>query len=250
MELSMVILGRFLCVDGVRLKICGVVTRGVAHFHGVPHGAVNIANVILKKLNDRLIPSILLHRRDKRKRTSPDTWDICGGHLEANEELFDNTALWEDQEYLRCLFYRTAEREANEEFCILAKPDFRFTEEHLKCFGGIGAFEYGLDAPTIGNREYSALYIAFVPKEILIIEEHDTLEQIVCIEDTIGKGGKPQESVASQLRLVALEELILDYRKNEGDYADGIGRVLKRLTSEAYTMSKLQEFIKSYYDLV
>ena len=246
----MVILGRFLCVDGVRLKICGTVTRGVAHFHGVPHGAVNIADVILKKMNDKLIPSILLHRRDKRKRTSPDTWDICGGHLEGNKQLYDETASWEDREYLRRLFYTTAEREANEEFCILTKPDFKFTEKHLKCFGGIGAFEYGFDTPTIGNKEYSALYIAFVPEEILVIEEHDTLGQIVCIEDTIGKGGKPQESIASELRLVALEELILDYRKNTSDYADGIGRVLKKLINEPYTMTKLEEFINSYYNLI
>lgn len=250
MEVSMIILDRYLSPNGARLRICGTVTRGVAHFHGVPHGAVNIANVILKKEKEQSTPNILLHWRDKRKKTCPETWDICGGHLEANEQILNDRHSWDKQEYIKELFDKTAEREANEEFCIPQSPNFRFMNEHIRCFGGIGAFEYGFDSPTSSNKEYSAFYIAFVPEDILTIKEHDKVEQKVRVEDTIGKGGKPQESEASRLRLMTLDELALDFIKNSSNYADGIGRILKRVLNEPYTMSELNRFLDSYYNLV
>lgn len=250
MEVRMIILDRYLNPDGIQLRICGTVTRGVAHFHGVPHGSTNIANVILKKVNTQFIPHILLHQRDKWKKTCPETWDICGGHLEANEKILNDQGLWTALEYIKELFDKTAQREANEAFCIPSNPDFKFKKEHIIRFGGIGTFEYGFNNPNSDNKEYSTFYIAFVPKDILTINEHEEVEQKVLVEDTIGKGGKPQESEASKLRLVTLDELALDFNKNSSNYADGIGRILKRIINEPYTMSELNKFLNSYYKIV
>jgi 8-oxo-dGTP pyrophosphatase MutT (NUDIX family) len=79
----MIILERYLDADGLRLRIGGVVTRDIAHYQGVPHGAVQVAIVVLKEAK----PHILLHKRSHLKKTSPNTWDICGGHIDANEKI-------------------------------------------------------------------------------------------------------------------------------------------------------------------
>lgn len=249
MEVSMIILDRYLSSNGLQLKICGTVTRGVAHFHGVPHGAVNIAIVVLKKADSKLTPHILLFWRDKWKKTCPETWDICGGHLEGNKKIMNDKTSWDNQKYIEELFDKTALREANEEFCIINQPEFEFDEERIKCFGGTGAFEYGFDNPTRTNKEYSTFYIAFIPKDILVVEEQDEPEKIFRVEDTIGVGGKIRESEATKLRLLTLDELALDFTKNPSNYADGIERILKRAVNEPYTMSELNRFLNSYYDL-
>jgi len=250
MEVSMIILDRYLSADGMRFKICGTVTRGVAHFHGVPHGAVNIANVMLKKVGTQVIPHILLHWRDRWKKTCPETWDICGGHLEANEIIMLDKESWDSQEYIKDLFDKTAEREANEEFCIPSYPNFKFEKEHIKCYGGVGAFEYGFDSPTSTNREYSALYIAFVPENVLTINKQDELEQKVRVEDTVGTSGNPEEREALKLKLVTLDELVLDLSKNPSIFADGIGRIVERVKNEPYTRNELNRFLNSHYHLV
>ena len=243
----MVIIEQYLKSDGFHLRIGGVVTRDVAHFHGVPHGTALIANIILKNMNNQLIPHILLHWRDKWKKTCPEMWDICGGHLEATNEIMSNTDSWENDKNIKDLFNDTARREANEEFCIIANPKFEFKDENIKCFGGLGSFKYGFDNSNIVNKEYSTFYLAFVPQEILIVQEDDKLEKIIGVEDSIGISGKEYEAEASKLRLVTLPELLLNYIKKPNDFADGISRILTRLKDEPGTLKELNKILDSFY---
>jgi len=247
MKNLMVILERYLSANGSRLRIGGVVTRDVAHFQGVPHGAVQVAIVVLKRTLGRLTPHILLHWRSKWKKTYPETWDMCGGHIDAEEAILSNPSVWDDQNFIGALFMRTALREANEEFRVLSKPDFEFEEKHLKCFGGPGVFECGFDGPGAANKEYSAFYAAFVPSEIIVLEDSDAVGERLQVEDSVGVGSQEKEAVASSLRLVSLPDLVLDFRKNPSSYADGIARVLSRVANEPGTMKALAEFLESYY---
>lgn len=131
----MVIFERYLDPDSLRLRIGGVVTRNVAHSQGVPHGAVQVAIVIQKKINEKLEPHILLQKRSRHKKINPNTWDICGGHVDANREIFfgsdapssymqegDKSAAflhslnlrWQDPKFIDSVFVETALRETNE----------------------------------------------------------------------------------------------------------------------------------------
>jgi 8-oxo-dGTP pyrophosphatase MutT (NUDIX family) len=226
-----------------RLRIGGVVTRDVAHYHGVPHGAVQVAVVVCK---DRQ-PHILLHKRSKWKKTAPDKWDICGGHIDATQDILQDTSAWGDQGLIEALFAETALREANEEVVLLPNPDFRFKPEHLKCFGGPGAFECGFDDPRAENREFSALYAAFVPKDICTLAKRHKVKRIFRVTDSVGMGGKERETVALEPKLVALPELAQAFIENPDDYADGITRVLRRAVREPGTMKALTRFLESYY---
>ena len=243
----MVILERYLTPEGVRLRIGGIVTRDVAHYYGVPHGAVQVAVVAPKVVQGRMVPQVLLHWRSRWKKTYPETWDICGGHIDAVERILTDETAWEDQRFIQGLFAATALREANEEVRLRRHPDFQFREEHIRCFGGLGVFECGFDDPGAQNREYSALYFAFVPGDVLTVGESDDVEEIFLVEDTVGFEGQKKEEVASRLKLVSLPDLVLDFTKNPDSYADGIARILSRARDEPGTRRMLFEFVRSHY---
>lgn len=64
-----------------KLRIGGLVTRSVAHFQGVPHGAVQVAVIACKEKAGKILPNICLHRRSKFKkqtRTSGTSWAVPG----------------------------------------------------------------------------------------------------------------------------------------------------------------------------
>jgi 8-oxo-dGTP pyrophosphatase MutT (NUDIX family) len=241
----MVIFERYLSSEGPRLRIGGVVTRDVAHYRGVPHGAVQVAIVVLKRIGGSVKPHVLLHWRDKRKKTSPETWDICGGHIDADETLLTSPKVWGDKNHIDSLFKMTAIKEANEEVRVLSKPDFKFEEKHLRAFGGPGDFEYGFDNPHAENREYSAFYAAFVPGEVVTLEESDDPKAFFQVGDSVEIEGEQEEAESSKLKLVSISDLMLDFTKNPGVYADGITRVLSRAASEPGTMKELLLFLKS-----
>ena len=67
MKNLMVIFERYMDVEGIKLRIGGFVTRNVAHYQGVPHGAVQVGIIALK--NGK--PHFLLHKRSRWKKTSP-----------------------------------------------------------------------------------------------------------------------------------------------------------------------------------
>ncbi|HUX75066.1 MAG TPA: NUDIX domain-containing protein [Anaerolineae bacterium] len=247
MKNLMVIFERYLNPDGPRLRIGGVVTRDVAHYHGVPHGSVQVAIVVLKRAQGKTSPHILLHHRSKWKKTCPETWDVCGGHIDAGERILNNPNVWDDQMLIKALFAETALREANEEFRALSNPDFRFTERHLRCFGGLAVFETGFDDPSAANKEHSAFYAAFVPGDIATLEDSDDVKSAFQVVDSVGVGGAEKEAVALDLKLVSLPDLVLDFTRAPGDYGDGIARVLSRAAREPGTMKAVVKFLGSYY---
>jgi 8-oxo-dGTP pyrophosphatase MutT (NUDIX family) len=247
MKNLMVILERYLSAEGSRLRIGGVVTRDVAHYRGVPHGAVQVAIVVLKRTEGSLKPNVLLHWRDKRKKTSPETWDICGGHIDADETLLTNPQVWDDKNYIDTLFKNTAIREVNEEFRLLSKSGFRFEEKDLMSFGGPGDFECGFDDPIAENREYSAFYAAFVPGELVTLEDSDDPKTFFRVGDSVGIEGEEKEAESSKLKLAIISDLVFDFTKKPDEYADGIARVLSRVASEPGTMRALVPFLESYY---
>ena len=245
MKNLMVILERYLDSDGARLRIGGVVTRDVAHYRGVPHGAVQVAILIRKRVHENLIPHLLLHWRDKRKKTCPETWDICGGHIDASDKLLTNPHLWDDQTYIDAVFDEAAVREANEEFRIRSKPGFGFEHKHLVRFATPGDFECGFDDPRASNREYSAFYAAVVPTEVITLEESDDPAEFFYIHDSVGVGGEEKEAESVRLKLAVFSDVVLDFIKNPDKYADGIARVLSRAASEPGTMKALVRFLDS-----
>jgi 8-oxo-dGTP pyrophosphatase MutT (NUDIX family) len=247
MKHLMVIFERYLNPDGPRLRIGGVVTRDVAHYHGVPHGSVQVAIVVLKRAQGQPSPHILLHRRSKWKKTCPETWDICGGHIDADERILTNPSVWDDQDLIEALFAETALREANEECRILSNLDFRFAEQHLRCFGGPGVFECGFDDPGAANKEHSAFYAAFVPGDIATLKDSDDVKSMFQVVDSVGVGGEEKEAVALDLKLVSLPDLVLDFTRAPGDYGDGIARILSRAAREPGTMKAMVKFLESYY---
>lgn len=209
MKSLMVIMERYLAEIGTQLRIGGIVSKEVVHFQGVPHGAVQVAVVVLKEINGYKQPHILLHKRSKWKKISPNKWDICGGHVIADQRIIpagEITTLpmtWEDQSLIKNLFLETAIREVNEEVTILIH-NFKFENEHIKSFGGIGAFDYGFHQPDSLNKEFSTFYVAFVPQTIILLKETTLIEEIVEVKDSIGVEGQEQEEEASELKVITL----------------------------------------------
>ena len=240
----MAILERWADKTEQKLRIGGLVTRSVAHFQGVPHGAVQVALIACKEKAGKILPNICLHRRSKFKKTDPDKWDIMGGHLEADERILPDKARpgapssWENQELISRLFWETAVREANEEV-QLKQAAFTFTEQDLRCIGGIGGFETGFDEFGSTNREISTCYLAFIPGELLTLREGVHLGDYLEVKDTVMADGKEMEETASELKLVTFDELLHDYEEDPGEFADGISRVLQRLSREPVLKDEL-----------
>jgi 8-oxo-dGTP pyrophosphatase MutT (NUDIX family) len=240
----LVILERYLSQDGDKLRFAGVVTRDVAHYQGVPHGSVQVAIIAPVAVAGKATPHVLLGWRSKWKKTSPETWDVCGGHVDADKEILDSPA-WDDQDYVKKIFDETAIREANEELHYKGKKPF--SEANVKCFGGLGVFDCGFDDPQATNKEHSALYLAFIASSELVVESPAKVEEIFEVKDSVGIAGQELEESVSRLKLVTLPELALDFTKNPSSYADGIARVLRVLNSQPGTMQVLNEFIESRY---
>lgn len=247
MKKLMVILERYLDVSGTRLRIGGVVTREVAHFSGVPHGAAQIGIVLLRRVKDEAVPHLLLHWRDKEQKVFPETWDICGGHLEATEEVLRDSDRWEDCQLIKELFVDTSLREANEEFCIPSKPNFTFTGAEVKRFGAYGEFECGFDVPDCPNREYSTLYLAFVPASVLTLGEADDINDVVRVEESVLVDGVLEGRASKEVRLLTVADLCAEFQKGPGDYADGVGRVMTRLIEQPESFLRLTRFLERYY---
>ncbi len=244
----MVIFERYLNHDGIKLRIGGVVTRNVAHYQGVPHGAVQVAIVVPMLIDGKIVPHILLGWRSKWKKTFPETWDICGGHIDADEKILTDFDAWDDQGYIQKIFDETAVREANEELRLKNEPDKElFSPDNVKCYGNLGFFECGFNNPDAQNKEHSALYFAFISSSELTISVLDNPEEIFLHKDSIGIVGQEQEEISSQSQLMTLPELALDFSKNSSAYADGIARILTVANAQPGTMKGLSDFIKSHY---
>ncbi len=247
MEHFIPIFERHLEAGGPVLRIAGLVQMDIAHHYGVPHGTAVVAVIINRVINGLKRPHILLHKRSIYKRISPGAWDICGGHIEYNASdlkfsIQFSVDQWDDKNFIEQLYDQTALREVNEEVRLLGS-DFRFEMKHLRRFAPVGAFDQGTDDPAAFNREYSTLYAAFVPAGVLMIAESDALEKHLQVMDSIGMGGVQSEEIAVELRLVSFDDLVLDFSVNPGHYADGIGRILRRVVREPGTLKALKHFL-------
>ena len=61
------------------IETIGCVTRTAAHTMGFVHTSVLLIPVTWDEQQDK--PAVFIHKRSNVKRTSPNTWDFCGGHL-------------------------------------------------------------------------------------------------------------------------------------------------------------------------
>lgn len=222
------------------LEIAGFTTRDIAHTYGVPHAAVQVGVMISKEKDGQTLPHILLHQRSRYKKVDPLKWDICGGHIDADDTLlpkkglfsFDNLpSHWKEPHFIEQLFWEAAIREANEEVHFV-QPGFSFSKKHLQCIGGIGSFSTGFDQPIAINREYSSFFLAEVPTEFMRLGEKDDVHDFLYMEDSVGIDGQTVNLKIEALRLLTFAELLNNYQSDPGIYADGITRVLKRLQEE------------------
>ncbi|MEN8216757.1 MAG: hypothetical protein ABFS56_10355 [Pseudomonadota bacterium] len=83
--------------------------------------------------------------------------------------------------------------------------------------------------------EYSTLYVALLPR-------HATK---VTATDTVSIAGVEVEVANLKLKSVSLDDLMMDYRKNKSEYADGLGRILDKLTSSPGTEYSFNTFLSS-----
>ena len=112
---------------------------------------------------------------------------------------------------------------------------------------GAWVFEWGIGDPTAQNREFSAFYLAFVPKNVIELTTNDKIEDVFQVTDTVGMVSKEKEEIALELRLETVGDLVQDYRENQENYADGVGRILARLAYEPGTMYALNQQLIEYY---
>jgi len=233
MQSYFVAVERFISQHGPAIKVSGFVTRDLAHFYGVPHTTVLI---IPLRVTESETVEILVHRRPPNKKVSPDTWDTFGGHVEVfveDGQFLSPGASVGDPKVFHQLIDDTALREANEEIKI---EGFSFNEGDIHRFGGYGDFEYGTTTPGSNNVEYSTLYVAILPRDVVSISA----------QDTIGIGGVEVEVKNLKLRSFTLDDLLLDYGKNPSEFADGLGRILEQFLNVPGTRNSFEQFILDF----
>jgi 8-oxo-dGTP pyrophosphatase MutT (NUDIX family) len=225
----MVAAERFIDRNGPALKASGFVTRNLAHFHGVPHTTVLVVPICLLKPE----PKILVHRRPAGKKVSPNTWDTFGGHVEVaiqdGKVLPPGDKIWSEAVFHQ-LIDDTAIREANEE---MEFKDFKFTSSDIRRFGGYGDFEWGTQDVNAQNVEYSSVFVAEFPEAAGLPS--------VC--DTIGKHGKEVKVINLEIRCVTLDCLLMEYAETPSAFADGLGRILQRLTESPGTRRSFEALL-------
>jgi phosphoribosyl 1,2-cyclic phosphodiesterase len=183
--------------DGI-LRVAGPISPDIAHRFGVPHSTALVWPV-------RPDGRIVVHRRSPWKRTAPNALDACGGHHQFEPGMAGRS--------VASTIAETALREVNEE--ILMIPLHRFGPADVIQLGEAGAFTTGLDTPGRGNVEYSTLFIVQLPSDAVTIRDSDT------------KGTRTLESTA-----MTFDQLLLKYREQPAEFADGLGRVLDRILKD------------------
>lgn len=228
------------------MRISCAVSRKLAHENGIPHATVLVAVVVAQRHGDgQLVPHILLQRRPDSKMISPDKWDICGGHIEATPDVLANAENSCSPAYLERLSDETAIREVNEECKVRLRSGgfLTFRHGHLRRFGCVAEFTHGLEDRAAPNREYSTLYVAFVPLDLVILGPGDDLRGVVEFWESIPIGGG-SVAVALDSKLLTWAELIEDFASNYGQYADGVARLLSRALREPATIQGLDKLLR------
>jgi len=205
--------------------ICGFATRDFVHRNSLRHLTVQLVPVLLDHIRNE--PVVVLHRRSALKTTAGKKLDICGGHV-TYDPLFFPRHRWESRNLLKAASLRTALREAREE--IQCKPSTIFTAKHLISFGELCEFECS-SRRTDGtyNREYSSVYLIGIPTD-----------SEVSIWDSDRGGERKLKHVC-----LTLQELLNVYKKDRGDFADGVTRVLDSVIASPRRVAELQRLMAS-----
>jgi len=209
------------------LEVCGCVTRTMAHALGFPHTTVLLIPTTWDE--KRHEPVIFVHKRSPHKRTWPNTWDFCGGHLTFKDwhcHCLQNSLNTLD------LIERTAEqtalREANEE--LRCNPYFEFRPKDIRPFKFVGYFDCVTQSETSHNVEYSTAYVVAVPED-----------RNVSVWDTDKEGERKLE-----VRCVSLGELLEEFKNDKNEpksFADGASRILQKLVEERSLKSEFSELL-------
>lgn len=213
--------------EGQVLKLAGFVTREMAHSHGIPHATVLLVPVSLNQTGEL---TILTHRRPAGKETDPETWDMFGGHVEviAENNVLELPPTWDSPETLHALVDETAIREANEEIRMVG---FQFTAAHLYRFGSYGDFESGTQVPGSHNVEYSTVFVVALPQGRADVQA----------VDTVMKDSVEVEITDLPTRMWTIDALLNEYVQNSHRFADGIGRILSRLSKQPEMRQRFQD---------
>lgn len=195
--------------DG-NVAFCGCADAYATHVHGMPHTTVLL---IATRLFDDM-PRVLLHKRSPHKRTAPNCWDFCGGHMTFDEKYFDRGEAWNSEYNLSRATLDTAIREANEE--LHCSEDFKFEADNLFQFQPLGYFYCRSDTKYGPNVEHSTSFIVGVPVRIE-----------VSVWDTDMKGERQLDC-----EWVTVSKLLNRFSNQSDSFADGAGRILNKLRDD------------------
>lgn len=206
------------------LQVCGCVTRTMAHALGFPHTTVLLVPATWDQEQEG--PVLFVHKRSPHKRTCPNTWDFCGGHLSFRDwhcHCLQNSLNMLD------LIERTAEqtalREANEE--LRCNPSFEFRPKDIRLFKSVGYFDCETKSERSHNVEYSTAYVVTVPQD-----------RSVSVWDTDKEGERPLD-----VRRASLEGLLGEFKEAPTSFADGAARILRRLGEDSSLESEFRQLL-------
>jgi 8-oxo-dGTP pyrophosphatase MutT (NUDIX family) len=191
------------------IKFCGWGAYDFVHQQGLRHMTVQI--ILVAQDSGQKEPKILLHRRSEHRTVGANRLDFCGGHVSFNDK-YTSSSEWDDPAFLTRVSYDAALDEAKEE--LVCDPKVEFDKNQLHLFGEIGEFE----AETVGkdirrNVEFSSAFVLNIPKGY-----------VVKIREKVR--GKDEEQIPEKY---TLDELIEIFQETPDDFADGAGRVLKKI---------------------
>jgi 8-oxo-dGTP pyrophosphatase MutT (NUDIX family) len=207
------------------LQFLGCVSRDGAHRLGYRHTSVLLIPTTWDDKSNA--PIIFVHKRSPYKLICPNTYDFCGGHITFEhwychylENSFDSLPL------LERAADETAIREANEE--LKCEPQIHFQHQHIFRFQSFGYFECDTISERGRNAEFSTAYFVAIPKS-----------RQVTIWDTDIHG---ERELA--VKKFGLANLLNQFQEKEEIFADGAGRILKKLIADPSLQKEFEQLLR------
>ena len=187
------------------LSVCGFVRRDIVHSRfRIPHISVNIVPIIMGT------EKAILHKRSKKRKIDPSTYDFNGGHVMYEPLLLSNPKELEQTND------KTALREAKEEIAVSnGGRAYVFSSKDLLRFTKVGGLLTGFNNPDSINVSYMTGYILFIPADstIVIADENED--------------GTIDELSYEEIDISRIVEL---FKENPSKFASGATAVLKELS--------------------
>lgn len=186
-----------------KLSAVGIADSDAAHRNGWCHTTV----IAVPVLAGTTPPVILLYRRGNNRKSSPGTLDLGGsGHVEVFEPGFDLKTF-----NLESVILQNAIREAQEEIRDELRPDrpYEFVADDFRRFGQLGEWSN----TSLNNHEMSTLHFIRLPNNRNWV---------------IGDGNQGYETSVK----FTLDGLMNSFLRSPEDFADGVGRVLFKLSQD------------------